>query len=141
MDEQTVPFKGTSSLKQYNPTKLQKWGYKLFMLCDSNGLTHNFEVYTGRILPTPTLPDIGASSNVVLRLTEHVSHQNQKKLLIYFDNWYSSPSLLVTLSNIGSAALRIIRKKRFSRLEFLSDKDMKIEGRGCYEEKKRLLME
>lgn len=109
------------------------------MLCDNNGLTHNFEVYTGRIIPAPTLPDIGASSNVVLRLIEQVPRQNQKKLLIYFDNWYSSPFLFVTLSNIGFAALGPIRTRRFLGLEFSSDKDMKIESHGCYEEKETII--
>lgn len=32
VDEQTVPFKGSSSLKQYNPQKPHKWGYKIFIL-------------------------------------------------------------------------------------------------------------
>lgn len=101
------------------------------MLCDSNGLTHNFEVYTGRSLPAPTLPDVGASSNVVLRLIEHLPRQSQKKLLIYFDNWYSSPFLFVTLSNISCAALGPIRTRRLPGFEFTLEKDMKIESRRC----------
>ncbi|KAH9384244.1 hypothetical protein HPB48_026229 [Haemaphysalis longicornis] len=34
VDEQLVPFKGRSSLKQYLPKKPKKWGYKLFLLGD-----------------------------------------------------------------------------------------------------------
>ncbi|KAG5883473.1 hypothetical protein JTB14_008790 [Gonioctena quinquepunctata] len=68
VDEQIVPFKGMSSLKQYNPTKPNKWSYKMFVLCDSGGLIHNFEVYTGKILPASGKEDIGASGNIVLRL-------------------------------------------------------------------------
>lgn len=81
VDEQIVPFKGKSALKQYNPKKPHKWGYKIFVLCDKNGLIHNFEVYTGKILPPTTLPDIGPSSNVVLRLIEHLP-QNEHKYSI-----------------------------------------------------------
>ena len=29
IDERIVPFKGKSGLKQYNPQKPKKWGYKL----------------------------------------------------------------------------------------------------------------
>ncbi|XP_046684702.1 piggyBac transposable element-derived protein 4-like [Homalodisca vitripennis] len=134
VDEQIVPFKGTSLLKQYNPMKPHKWGYKLFVLCDSKGLIHNFEIYTGRILPATSLPDIGASSNVVLRLVEHLP-RNENKFLIYFDNWYSSPALLVTLANIGFQSLGTIRLGRFPGLLFSSDQEMKKKGRGSYEEK------
>ena len=35
IDEQMVPFKGRSVLKQYLPMKPHKWGYKLFVLCDN----------------------------------------------------------------------------------------------------------
>jgi len=38
VDEQMVPFKGTSWLKQYIPKKPHKWGYKFFLLCDSSGV-------------------------------------------------------------------------------------------------------
>ena len=47
IDEQVVPFKGNSRLRQYNP---KKWGYKVcYILSGVNGLIHNFEVYTGKI--------------------------------------------------------------------------------------------
>ncbi|XP_063229614.1 piggyBac transposable element-derived protein 4-like [Bacillus rossius redtenbacheri] len=67
VDEQIIPFKGKSGLKQYNPKKPHKWGYKLFDLCDSHGIMHDFEIYSGQIMPVPNLPDLGASSNMVLR--------------------------------------------------------------------------
>ena len=34
IDEQMIPFKGASSLKQYLPNKPHKYGYKVFVLCD-----------------------------------------------------------------------------------------------------------
>lgn len=42
VDEQLVPFKGRSSLKQYLQDKCKKWGYKLFLLSDECGLMYNF---------------------------------------------------------------------------------------------------
>ena len=47
--EQMVPFKGRSKLKQYNPQKGKKWGYKLYVLTSPEGLIFNFEVHTGTI--------------------------------------------------------------------------------------------
>ena len=49
IDEQIVPFKGKSGLKQYNPKKPKKWGYKLYVLSGIDGLIYNFQVYTGAI--------------------------------------------------------------------------------------------
>ncbi|KAH8036022.1 hypothetical protein HPB51_016326 [Rhipicephalus microplus] len=46
IDERMVPFKGRSSLKQYIPSKPHKWGYKVFLLCDPQGMVHSFEIYT-----------------------------------------------------------------------------------------------
>ncbi|KAL3045317.1 hypothetical protein OYC64_013561 [Pagothenia borchgrevinki] len=56
-DEQIVPFKGRSGLKQYNPRKPKRWGYKIYVLSDSNGIAYNFQ------LPVATLfCDLRASS-------------------------------------------------------------------------------
>lgn len=133
VDEQTVPFKGSSSLKQYNPQKPHKWGYKIFVLSDQKGLIHNFIIYSGQIKPVDDFPDIGQSSNIVLQLIQHVPINENH--LLYFDNWYSSPMLFVTLANMGIAALGTVRINRFPGLEFSSDKDMKKKGRGSVEEK------
>ena len=51
VDEQKVPFKGASSLKQYIPKKPHKWGYKIFILCDTKGIVYNFKIYSGKINP------------------------------------------------------------------------------------------
>ncbi|XP_054270077.1 piggyBac transposable element-derived protein 3-like [Macrosteles quadrilineatus] len=128
VDEQIVPFKGKSGLKQYNPKKPYKWGYKLFILCDTTGLVHNFEVYTGHIEPVTGAPDLGASSNVVLRMTQVVP--KHKGYLVYFDNWFASLRLFTTLAQDGIGALGTIQKERFPGLTFPSDSEMKQNGRG-----------
>ena len=40
VDEQIVPFKGKSGLKQYLTKKKHKWGYEIFVLCDTKGIVH-----------------------------------------------------------------------------------------------------
>lgn len=37
VDEHMIPFKGTSSIKQYVKKKPKKWGYKVFMRCGASG--------------------------------------------------------------------------------------------------------
>ena len=49
IDEQMVPFKGASGIKQYIPSKPNKWGYKIFVLADKAGMIHDFIPYTGKI--------------------------------------------------------------------------------------------
>lgn len=72
IDEQMVPFKERSYLKQYVPSKPHKYGYKFFDLAGKDGMTHDFIPYTGKINPVndPTVPDLGPSSNVVLHLCQ-----------------------------------------------------------------------
>ncbi|KAK7888744.1 hypothetical protein WMY93_024304 [Mugilogobius chulae] len=65
VDEQIVPFKGKNKNKQYLPAKPKKWGYKILILSSSEGIPHNFEIYTGRIVQLLELVDIGASGNVI----------------------------------------------------------------------------
>ncbi|KAG5890991.1 hypothetical protein JTB14_017597 [Gonioctena quinquepunctata] len=132
VDEQIVPFKGMSSLKQYNPKKTNKCGYKIFVLCDSGGLIHNFEVYTGKILPASGKEDIGASGNIELRLASIIP--KHKNYLLFFDNWFTSIKLLTTLQMDGIYCLGTIRKDRIPGLQFPNDKIMKKQGRGTFEE-------
>lgn len=93
IDEQLVPFKGTSSLKQYMPKKPHKWGYKIYCLADDNGIIYDFMPYVGRVNPVnkPGIPDLKASGNIVLHLCENIP--NNKNHLLYFDNWFNSVPL------------------------------------------------
>ncbi|XP_063921127.1 piggyBac transposable element-derived protein 3-like [Zophobas morio] len=134
VDEQIVPYKGRSALKQYNPKKPNKWGYKIFVLCDSSGLVHNFEIYTGKILPTPGKEDIGASGNIVLRLASVIPQH--KNYLLFFDNWFTSVKLLTSLQEDGIYSLGTVRCNRLPGLQFSSDNVLKKKGRGTYEEYK-----
>ena len=46
IDESTILFKGRSSLKQYNPMKPIKRGFKLWCLADDKGYIYKTDVYT-----------------------------------------------------------------------------------------------
>ena len=50
-----VKFKGRSSIKQYQPLKPVKRGFKVWCTADSsNGYVGNFVVYTGKLGDGPT---------------------------------------------------------------------------------------
>nr|XP_047124846.1 piggyBac transposable element-derived protein 3-like [Hydra vulgaris] len=73
IDEQVVPFKGRSSLKQYNPHKPKKWGFKFYILASVDGLVNNFEIHSGSIDVCVGQPDLKASGNIVMHLLVNVS--------------------------------------------------------------------
>lgn len=133
IDEQMVPFKGKSGLKQYIPKKPHKWGYKIFVLCDTKGIVYNFEIYTGKINPVAGYPDLGASANIVIQLSQVV--EKQANYLLYFDNWFSSLKLFAQLAKEGIYALGTVRPNRLPGCRFSHDTVMKKRGRGTFEEK------
>lgn len=133
VDEQIVPYKGKSGLKQYNPKKPKKWGYKFFCLAGASGIVYDFEVYCGSTNQPENLPDISASSNVVIRLAERIP-KNQNFLLFY-DNWFCSPALQIELIRNGIHSLGTVRTNRVPDNHLPSDKILQKQGRGRYVEK------
>ena len=48
IDESMVPYRGLHSARQFIKNKPVGFGYKLWMLCGSNGFPYNFEIYCGK---------------------------------------------------------------------------------------------
>ncbi|XP_076156111.1 piggyBac transposable element-derived protein 3 [Alosa pseudoharengus] len=134
VDEQMVPFKGKSRIKQYLPKKPKKWGYKVLVLCGSDGIPHNLEVYVGKAVHPPDLPDIGASGNVVLRLAEPIP--KNKNVKVFFDNWFTSVRLMLVLAQQGIHCVGTVRLNRLPGSSMVKDEDLKRSGRGSFQEKK-----
>ena len=134
VDEMIIPFKGRSHMKQYNPKKPKKWGYKAQALCGASGILYNLEVYCGKGHGDNRLaeePDLGASGNVVVRMLRHTPRDIHPK--VFFDNWFSSIPLLSYLQKEGIGAVCTIRRDRIAGSSFSSDAEMKRAGRGSYE--------
>nr|XP_004207980.1 piggyBac transposable element-derived protein 4-like [Hydra vulgaris] len=128
VDEQVVPYKGKLSIKQYNPMKPKKWGFKIYVLSGVYGLVHNFEIHTGPIDACLGQPDLKASGNIVINLLVNVSSQKWHKL--YFDNWYTSLESVKTLFTQRIACVGTVRSNRLKNIELPTDKVMKKQGRG-----------
>uniref|UniRef100_A0A8B9GTM1 PiggyBac transposable element-derived protein domain-containing protein n=1 Tax=Astyanax mexicanus TaxID=7994 RepID=A0A8B9GTM1_ASTMX len=137
VDEQIVPFKGKHPMKQYNPKKPKRWGYKVFVLSDSRGLVYNFEIYTGKIPPCDGLPDIGASRNIVLSFTSIIPGNMSHKL--YCDNWFTSVDLQVIEAKRKIHCVGTVRANRLPGLNFATDNEFKKRGRGAFEERETLV--
>jgi len=95
IDEAMIPFKGRSCLKQYMPKKPIKRGIKVWCRGDShNGYMCELQVYTGKAESV----EEGLGKRVVLDLARQLEG---KKYHLYFDNFFSSVSLLTTLREKG----------------------------------------
>jgi len=134
VDEQILPYKGKKNvLRQYNPRKPKKWGFKFFVLCGKSGLIHRIELYQGKSSSNPEHPTIGKSGLVVLRLLQSIpKHKNYK---IFFDNWFTSPSLLHALVLDGFRAVGTLRLCRAPGLFLVTDKELMKKGRGSHDTK------
>lgn len=133
VDEQMCSTKARNVLKRYNPQKPHKWGYKIYVLSGVSGYAYKTEIETGKENVTlPEEPDLGAASNVVMRLARMIPrHQNYQ---LYFDNYFTSLRLLEYLAKEGIHGLGTIRKNRIPDCKLLPEKEMLKKPRGYSEE-------
>lgn len=130
IDEQMIPFKGKLGMKQYIKNKPQKWGIKVFTRAGVTGLVYDFEVYTGKGTVTNER-GLGVAGEVVLRLVSEVPKGLNYKC--FFDNWFTSPELIVELKKMGILTVATINRNRLRGCTFKSDKELSKAGRGAYE--------
>lgn len=91
IDEAMIPFQGRSSLKQFMPNKPIKRGIKAWCRADAhNGYMCEIQIYTGKCESSES----GLGKRVVMDLSEKL---HQKNYHLYFDNFFSSVSLLSEL--------------------------------------------
>ena len=106
VDEAMIKFQGRSSLKQYMPKKPVKRGIKVWVLGDSRtGYFSKFDIYCGK----GASPEKNLGSRVVKTLTEPLK---QKFHHVYFDNFFTSESLMSELEEDGVYACGTARKDR-----------------------------
>ena len=97
IDEQIIAYKGTkSSMRQYNPKKPKKWGWKIFALSGESGLIHAVEFYGQDVSIPVDGENVNKPGQVVLRLARNIPPGRNFKL--FFDNWFNSPGVQVALA-------------------------------------------
>lgn len=131
VDEQLCATKARHFLLQYIPMKPHKWGFKFFVLSGVSGYTYDFEIYTGQENDVSKRqdcePNIGASSNVVIRLLRNVPKQINHQ--VYFDNYYTSLPLLAYLEKNGFHCVGTARRNRIPNCPLPTEQDLKKENR------------
>ena len=107
IDEAMIKFQGRSSLKQYMPQKPIKRGIKVCVLGDSsNGFFSRLEVYTGK---KGDRPETNLGARVVKDLTSDLKYRWHHA---YFDNFFTSKSLLCDLEAVGMYGCGTTRTNR-----------------------------
>ena len=74
-DEQIIPAKTKhSGIRQYNPQKPKKWGFKIFVRAGQSGIMYDFFLYKGK---DNVRNENCSAENVVLRLLEGLPQQKK----------------------------------------------------------------
>lgn len=139
IDETMIKFYGRTVLKQYIKDKPEQWGIKQWSLCNPEGYLFDCDIYCGKGSNpfskgnSDILDKCALGSKAVLQMTQglltSVSPRKIIKYHIYFDNYFSSPDLLVHLRNIGVRATGTVRSDRMKGVT--NDIDKKSD-RGSY---------
>lgn len=105
IDEAMCPFRGRISFRVYIKNKPNKYGLKLFVVCDSaTGFVLNCEVYTG---------SSGNVDNSIVALVDRLCSQYfGKGHCIYMDRYYTSPALLKMLWEKNTLGVGTVMKNR-----------------------------
>lgn len=88
IDESFVPWRGRLKIRQYIQGKRHKYGVKMYVLTDSNGLTQKMYMYCGS--HDVELKGKGHTEKVVMMLLENYLNEGHS---VYMDNFYNSVTL------------------------------------------------
>ena len=117
IDEAIIKFKGRFSIKQYQPLKPTKRGYKVWVLTESTtGYVYNWnkphhfghsliEIYTGK----GTERRLSLGKHVVMSLIDGIDFKNRQ---LFFDSYFNSVQLLYQLRKQRISATGTIRSDR-----------------------------
>ena len=89
VDEQLVPFRGHCPFRQYIPSKLGKYGIKIWTICDAASYyTRKMQVYTGK--DERIGKEVNQGTRVVRDMVKEIQKTGQN---IMCDNFFTSLSL------------------------------------------------
>ncbi|KAL3248169.1 hypothetical protein MRX96_056582 [Rhipicephalus microplus] len=125
IDESMVPYYGHHSCKMFIRGKPIRFGYKIWMMCSSNGIA--MELYCGRKEKEDKTPlGIRVVSNMVSVLEAPEQHE------VYFDNFFTSHGLLTKLADQGIRAIGTVRDTRTGGCPLKSLKNIENEERESF---------
>lgn len=127
LDESMVAWRGRLIFKQYIKNKRHKYGVKLYVLSEPNGLVQRFAIYSGGgdITSGP-----GHTTKIVLHLLEDIFNLGHS---IYMDRFYNSYELAVQLLEQGTYCTGTLDNRRKSNpKEITREKLKKDENKSLF---------
>lgn len=120
IDEMLPAFRGRCAFRQYIPSKPNRYGIKIFCLCDAKlYYTSNMEIYCGQ-QPEGLFRQSNSSTDVVMRLSEPIFQSGRN---ITADNWFTNIELVRKLEEKKLSYVGTVRKnKRELPANFVSPK-------------------
>nr|CAH7754443.1 unnamed protein product [Callosobruchus chinensis] len=114
VDEAMVPYNGRHGCKQYIHGKPIRYGFKLWVGTTRLGYINWFVPYQGAsTYVNEAYKPFGVGASVVLSYADHLkSKWEDLKFHFFFDNFFTSPSLLETLEEKGIYGTGTIRENR-----------------------------
>jgi hypothetical protein len=123
-----VPYYGHHSAKMFIKGKPVRFGYKIWMLCSSDGYPYKAVIYAGKV-DRPNELNLG--EHVVLEFASLLP--SPSKHILFFDNFFTLYELLSRLQNMSIRATGTAREGRFGGAPFTDKKQFKRKARGYYE--------
>lgn len=133
IDESMIPYFGRNGCKQFIRGKPIRFGYKAWVLALSSGYCVNFDIYQGRRMNTEE-KKMGLGESVVTTFANLLQNQfPDNKFSLYFDNFFTSASLVSKLGKMGFGATGTVRENRTDKCPLENSAVMKKKDRGVYD--------
>ena len=131
VDEPIIPSKTKyTKIRQYNPKKPCKWGFKNIVRAGKSGFMYDFYLYCGKEDRPPADYDhLSGSAQSVAWLCSNLQRHAGK--YVFFNNWFTNLDLLLYLKNIGLQAVYTIRGNRLQGCPLIPVKYFKEQKRGA----------
>jgi len=106
------------------------WGIRTFLLCSQNGIVYNMILHQENMFElNPEIQNkYGLGGSVVLKLVEHIE---KDKHILFFNHFFGSYNLLMSLDYLGFKAAGLVHMNSFANPPLLSNKELKKLGRGA----------
>lgn len=131
IDESMIPYYGKHYAKQFIRGKPIRFGFKMWALCSKYGYLHAFDMYMGKqsYEEYGDTPQVGLGGNIVIKLLNDANVVGGKNHKVFFDNYFTSVSLMEFLSEKGIFASGTCRSNRTERCPIAIEKKVQTRSK------------
>lgn len=129
IDESMIKFFGRCKIKQFMKNKPVRFGLKFWSICTVSGYLLDLDIYCGKGSKSRVekFENLNLGTDVVMMMLHNFLENTPKEKLtdyhIGFDNFFTSPDLMVHLKKLGLKATGTVRQNRV--YEYITEKDKK----------------